>query len=110
MNLMFPTHLQFPLYPTRPVEVDEYGASAFMAALREFFQHFVQQRSTTNRYFDAAGFYLDNSNQENTVRTHSADVTEQAIAAVIKNINQPTDGQYVWDPAQNRWVLKLIPI
>ncbi len=56
MNLIFPTQLQFPLYPTRPVEEDEAGISAFLEAFRAFFQHVVQQRTATNRYFDAAGF------------------------------------------------------
>jgi hypothetical protein len=110
MNLVFPTHLLFPSYPTRPTEPDELGASAFFQALREFFQHLTQQRTSTGRYFDAARFYLDDSNQENVVRTNSADVTGEAIAAVIKNMNQPTDSEYVWDPVQDRWVLKSTPI
>jgi hypothetical protein len=110
MNLIFPTHLPFPSYPTRPTEEDEAGVSAFFEALREFFQHLVRQNTSTRRYFDAAGFYFDNDNQESAVRTRSADVTEEAIAAVIKNITPPTECQYVWDPAQNCWVLKLTPV
>ncbi len=110
MNLVFPTQLQFPLYPTRPTEEDEAGLSAFFEALRAFFQHVVQQHSATSRYFDAADFYLESGNQESMVTAQSTDVTAEAIAAVIKNITQPTKGEYVWDPAQNCWKLKLTPI
>jgi len=110
MNLIFPTHLPFPLYPTPPTEEDEAGASSFFEALREFFQHLLRQHATTSRYFDAANFYFNDSNQESLVRARSADVTQEAIAAVIKNITNPTKGEYVWDSAQNRWVLKLTPV
>jgi len=110
MNLLFPTQLQFPMYPTRPTEEDEAGASAFLEALREFFQHVVRQHTATSRYFDAADFYFDNGNKESVVTARAADVSEQAIASVIKNMTQPTKGEYVWDAAQNCWVLKLTPI
>jgi hypothetical protein len=110
MNLLFPTQLQFPTYPTRPTEEDEAGLSAFFEALRSFFQHVVQQHTATSRYFDAADCYFENGNQESLVTAKSTDVSEQAIAAVIKNITQPTKGEYVWDAAQNCWKLKLTPI
>jgi len=80
-----------------------------MDALNEFFQHLWQQHTTTSRYFAAADFYVSDSNQDSMLRTESATVTEQAIAAVVKNIVQPVKREYVWDPAQNRWVLSLVP-
>jgi hypothetical protein len=110
MNLTFPTHLLFPSYPTRPTEEDEAVVSAFLESLREFFQHLVRQHTSTRRYFDAAEFYFDNSNQESMVRTRSADATQEAMAAVIKNITPPTECHYVWDSVQNCWVLKLTPV
>ncbi|HEX2271060.1 MAG TPA: hypothetical protein VHH35_16060, partial [Pyrinomonadaceae bacterium] len=102
MNLIFPTQLPFPLYPVRPVEEDEVAASSFLDALREFFQHLMQQHTTTRRYFEAAEFHFDSSNQESQDRVRSADATQEAITFVIQNITQPTRGEYVWDPEQNR--------
>ena len=110
MNLEFPTYLPFPLYPTHPTEEDEAGANAFLEALNDFLSHLFQQHTTTRRYFDAASVHFDDSNQESTGRSRSAEVTQEAIAAVIKNITQSTKGEYVWDPAQNCWILKLTPI
>jgi hypothetical protein len=110
MNLIFPTQLSFPSYPIRPTEEDGAGGSAFFEALREFFQHLLRQHATTRRYFEAAEFYFDSSNKEKLVRARSADATQEAITFVIKNITQQTKGEYVWDPAQNRWVLKLTPV
>jgi hypothetical protein len=110
MNLEFPTCLPFPLYPTPPTEEDEAGASAFLEAFRDFLNHLFEQHTTTCRYFNAASFYFDDSNQESTGRSRSAEVTQEAIAAVIKNISHPAKGEYVWDAAQNCWVLKLTPI
>lgn len=110
MNLIFPTHSSFPLYPVRPVAEDEVASSSFFEALREFFQHLLRQHTSTRRYFEAAEFYFDSSNQESVDRTRSANATQEAIAYVIQNITQPTKGEYVWDPEQNRWVLKLTPI
>ena len=111
MNLEFPTHLPFPLYPTRPTEEDEAGANAFLEALRRLLS---ATSSSSTRPLAAISmppvFYFDDSNQESTGRSRSAEVTQEAIAAVIKNITQPTKGEYVWDPAQNCWVLKLTPI
>jgi predicted HD phosphohydrolase len=109
MNLIFPTRLSFPLYPVQPTEQDEASGSAFLEALRDFFQHILRQHTSTRRYFQAAEFYFDSSNQESHVRTSSADAAQEAISAVIQNITQPTKGEYVWDPSQNRWVLKLTP-
>jgi|SRR5215510_387631 len=109
LNLTFPTTQLFPTYPTRPAAEDNDALSAFMDALREFFQQLWQQHTSATRYFAAAGFYVNDSNQDSMLRTESADVTEQAIAAVVKNIVQPVKREYVWDPAQNRWVLSLIP-
>lgn len=110
MNLIFPTQSTFPLYPVRPTEEDELAATSFLDALREFFQHLLRQHTNTSRYFDAAAFYFDSSNQESHDRVCSADATQEAITFVIKNITQPTKGEYVWDPEQNRWVLKLTAI
>jgi hypothetical protein len=110
MNLIFPTQLSFPLYPVQPTEEDEAAGSAFLEALREFFQHLLRQHTSTRRYFEAAEFYFDSSNQENLDRTRSANTTQEAIAFVIQNITQQTRGEYVWDPEQNRWVLKLTPV
>jgi hypothetical protein len=109
LNLTFPTQQLFPTYPTRPAAEDDDALSAFMDALQEFFQQLWQQRTTTNRYFAAADFYFNDSNQDGTLHTESADVTEQAIAAVVKNIVQPLKREYVWDPAQHHWVLNLVP-
>lgn len=110
MNLIFPTQLSFPTYPAAPVEEEEAARSAFLEALAEFFQHLFQQHSSTRRYFQAAEFYFDSSNREAQDRTHSADATQQAISFVIQNITPPTQGEYVWDPAQNCWVLKVTPV
>ena len=110
MNLIYPTQLSFPLYPSQPTEPDEVAASSFLEALREFFQHLLQQHTSTRRYFQAAEFYFDSSNQESQVRTNSANATQEAISHVIQNITPPTKGEYVWDPSQNRWVLKSIPV
>jgi hypothetical protein len=110
MRLIFPTQLSFPLYPVRPTEEDEVASASFLDALREFFQHLLRQHTTTSRYFKAAEFYFDSSNQESQDRVRSADATQEAISYVIQNITQPTKGEYVWDPEQNRWVLKLTPI
>jgi hypothetical protein len=110
MNLIFPTQLSFPSYPVRPTEEDDAVRSAFLQALAEFFQHLVRQHTSTRRYFEAADFHFDSSNQESQARARSADSTQEAISFVIRNITQPAKGEYVWDPAQNRWVLKLIPV
>jgi len=110
MNLEFPTSLLFPLYPTRPDEDVEGGAAAFRKALRDFLNHLSEQNTATCCYFDAANVYFDDCNQESTSRSRSDEVTHEAIASVIKNITHPAKGEYVWDPAQNRWVLKLTPV
>jgi hypothetical protein len=110
MNLIFPTQLSFPLYPVRPTEEDETSNTTFFQALSEFFRHLLQQHTSTRRYFQAAEFHFNSSNQEDQVRTSSADVTQEAISHVIQNITQPVKGEYVWDASQNRWVLKLTPI
>jgi hypothetical protein len=110
MNLQFPTFLPFPLYPTRPTEGDEAGATSFLEALNDFLHHLFQQHTSTRHYFDAAGFYFNDSNQENADRSRSAEVSQEAISAVIKNITHPAKGEYVWDAAKNCWVLKLTPI
>lgn len=110
MNLIFPTQLSFPMYPTPPVEQEEAGTSSFLEALAEFFQHLLRQHSSTRRYFQAAEFYFDSSNQESQIRSRSADAAQEAITSVIQNITRPTKGEYVWDPAQNCWVLKVTPV
>jgi hypothetical protein len=110
MNLIFPTYTPFPSYPTRPTEEDEAAATAFLQALFEFFRHLQQQHTSTTRYFDAAHYYFDQSNQESTERTQSAGVTQEAISAVIKNIHRPSIGEYVWVSAQNCWVLILVTL
>jgi hypothetical protein len=110
MNLVFPTFLEFPIYPVRPTENDDDAVAAFMEALRDFFQHFVRQNTNTRRYYDAVNFYFDVSDQENLDRRESAHVSQQAIAAVIKNIRYPVREEYVWDPNRNCWVLKTIPM
>ncbi|HET6976029.1 MAG TPA: hypothetical protein VFI24_06885 [Pyrinomonadaceae bacterium] len=109
MNLIFPTQLPFPTYPVPPTEQGEEGASSFLEALAQFFQHLLQQHASTRRYFQAAEFYCQSANQENQDRTQSADASQQAITFVIQNIIRPTRGEYVWDPAQNRWVLRVTP-
>lgn len=108
-NFPFPTAQLFPVYPSRPTVEDDEALTAFMEALQEFFQHLVQQQASTNRYFAAADFYFNDSHQESAVRTDSAEVTEQAIAAVIKNMTQPMKQDYVWSASENKWVLVLIP-
>ena len=108
-NLTFPTQQVFPSYPTQPEPEDAEGLEAFFEALNDFFQHLFTQHDSTRRYFQAADFYFNDSNQESGLRTQSADVSEQAIAAVIKNIAHPTRREYVWNAAENRWVLVLLP-
>ena len=110
MNLIYPTQLPFPSYPVRPTEEDEAGTTTFLEALAEFFKHLLQQHTNTRRYFEAAEFYFDSTNRESQDRTRSADVSQEAISFVIQNITRPTKGEYVWDPVQNRWVLKLTPV
>jgi hypothetical protein len=110
MSLTFPTLPPLPFYPTRPAEGDEESASAFLAALRDFFQHLFQQHATTRRYFDAAGFYCNDANRDSVLRTESQDLSQQAISAVIKNIVPLTKREYVWDAAEQRWVWRSIQI
>jgi hypothetical protein len=108
-DLTFPSEQVFPLYPTRPELEDDPAFSAFLDALNDFFQHLFSQNASTRSYFQAAGVYFNDTNQESALRTQSADVTEQAIAAVIKNIAHPTRREYVWSAEENRWVLVLLP-
>ena len=110
MNLTFPTPQMFPIYPTPPIEDDEAASMAFLEALRDFFQHLLTQHDSTQRYFDAARFYFSDSNQEGMLKTQAVEVTQQAIAAVIKNMTQPARTEYVWDSARNCWVLKRVPL
>ena len=108
LNLEFPTHLIFPLYPTRPLPEDNNEAfTAFLDALRAFFNQLQRQNESANRYFAATNFGFNDANQESMLRTESAEVAEQALSAVIKNIAQPVKREYVWDTNQNRWVLVL---
>jgi hypothetical protein len=110
MSLTFPTLPPLPFYPTRPVEGDDEATTAFLAALRDFFQHLFQQHATTRRYFDAAGFYCNDANRDSAVRTESQDLSHEAISAVIKNIVPVTKRDYVWDSAQQCWVIRTIQI
>jgi hypothetical protein len=107
LDFTFPTQLIFPMYPNGPAPEDNEALTAFLDALRAFFNQLQQQQASTSRYFSAASFYFNDGHAESTVRTESADVTQQAISAVIKNIAQPVKREYVWDANENRWVLVL---
>ena len=110
MNLLFPTQLKFPSYAVRPTAEGEATSTSSLDAFTEFFQQLLRQHASTRSYFDTAGFYLDSANQDNLGRACSAEASQEAIAAVINNFAQQTKGDYVWDPVQNRWVLKLTPL
>ena len=106
----FPTPETFLMYPARPTEDGEAAFAAFLEALGGFFQGMHQQQATTNRYYQAVNFCFDDSNQEGLLRTHCANVGEEAIASVIKNIAPPTRCEYVWDHTHQQWTLRRIPV
>jgi hypothetical protein len=108
-NLTFPSPQVFPTYPTRPEVEDELSLAAFFDSLNDFFQHLFSQHTSTRTYFQAAELYFNDTNQESGLRTQSASVNEQAIAAVIKNITHPTRREYVWNATEQRWVMVLLP-
>ena len=110
MNLDFPTQVSFPSNPTRPFDDDGAGASAFPGAISDFLNRLSEQQTSTPPSFDTAGPCLDDSNQESICRGPSEDVNQEAITAVIRNIALPNKDEYVWDAAQYRWVLRVIPI
>ena len=109
MSLIFPTYLPFPLFPVRPPEGGDEAEAAFFDALREFLEQLQHQHAAAGRYFEAAGFLQADSSQDDSIRTRSENVSEEAISAVIKNIEQPLKREYVWDATQGRWILRLIP-
>jgi hypothetical protein len=110
MPLNFPTFSPLPLYPTAPTEGDEAALNEFFNALRNFFEQLFHQHTTTRRYFEAAGFYCNDANSDNTSRTQSQAVAQEAISAVIRNIVPHTKREYVWDAAQQRWVWQSVQI
>ena len=110
MNLDFPTQVPFPSNPTRPLDDDGAGASAFLGAIGDFLNHLSEQQTTTPPTLDAAGPGLDHGNQESICGGLSAEIHQEAITAVIRNIARLTKDEYVWDPVQYRWIIRVIPI
>jgi hypothetical protein len=109
MNLEFPTQVPFPLSPARPNEEDRAGASGFLEAISNFLNHLSERPTTPS--LDAADSGLDHDHSNESICGGvPAEFTQEAITAVIRNIALPAKDEYVWDPAQYRWILKVIPI
>jgi hypothetical protein len=106
MNLEFPTDLPVPLCSTHPARGVETSDCTSPGEVSELLQNPLDRSDLA-----PAGVHVDEAGPEAAGNNCSPEFLQEAISAIIRNIGaHPTKGEYIWDPARERWILRMVPI